>query len=92
MSLSNPSDVIIPNTTGLITAMSREANQFSARKDLHTFIGGVDQVYGVLSGRAAGKTLNSLVNPSRISDEMERIAQNTKTNKPSAYESWFRDN
>lgn len=80
MSLGNENDVIIPGTTGIITAAKNEANQFNINevnyetrdKYLAEQIRKAEPVYNILNGRANGIELINLVDPSRIASSQER--------------------
>lgn len=93
MSLANENDMIIPGTTGLITALGREANA-QKTNNLAQYISEVPNVYSVIVGRAAGIPLENLVSPSRISSSKDRIDE-AKVKKPEThgrvYEDWFRE-
>ena len=97
MSLAREDDIIIPGTTGIITALGREANQFSKSSELAQYIGTIHVVYQIITGRANGIALNQLVDPARISNDTTRkeqqveIPKTTIEDKARAYESWFRD-
>lgn len=80
MSLAQEDDLIIPGTTGIITALGKEANQYgkSTNKryqeiDLAQYISQADIVYNIVNGRAKGIPLENLVNPARISNDVNRI-------------------
>lgn len=81
MSLANENDLIIPGTTGVITALKNEANLFNKNsvnkeKDselLANQIRSIGTVYQIANGRVQGKPLEELVDPSRISSNQERI-------------------
>lgn len=80
MSLGNENDIIIPGTTGIITAAKNEANQFNINevnyetrdKYLAEQIRKAEPVYNILNGRANGIELINLVDPSRIASSQER--------------------
>ena len=80
MSLGNENDVIIPGTTGIITAAKNEANQFNINevnyetrdKYLAEQIRKAEPVYNILNGRANGIELTNLVDPARIASSQER--------------------
>lgn len=93
MSLANENDIIIPGTTGLITALGREANS-QRTNNLAQYISELPNVYSVIVGRAAGIPLEELVNPSRISSSKDRIEEsNVKKSETQerVYEDWFRE-
>lgn len=105
MSLGNEKDIIIPGTTGLITATKNEANLFNknsvSQEVNNTYLAnqirGVGAVYNIINGRAHGIELRDLVDPARISNNQERTSIETpeKNEKQAettrAYESWFRE-
>lgn len=94
MSLANDNDIIIPDTTGTVTALSKEANQHNSKEKLTKYITEITKVYSIVSGRIQGKPLNQLVNPARISSEKSRIEEKNETIEQEmgrAYESWFRE-
>ncbi len=105
MSLGNEKDIIIPETTGLITAMKNEANLFNknsvSQEVNNTYLAnqirGVGAVYNIINGRSHGIELRDLVDPARISNNQERTNIETpeKNEKQAettrAYESWFRE-
>ena len=76
MSLGNENDVIIPGTTGIITAAKNEANQFNINevnyetrdKYLAEQIRKAEPVYNIINGIE----LINLVDPSRIASSQER--------------------
>lgn len=98
MSLANEKDIIIPGTTGLITAAKVEANLFNKNasnkengdKLLANQIRSIETVYNILNGRANGIRIEDLVNPDRISNDKSRTE---KENEPvmqiRAYEDWM---
>ena len=61
MSLINDNDIIIPNTTGLITATARETNKLNSDNQLAELIRNSDKVYNIVNGRANGIKLQDLV-------------------------------
>lgn len=82
MSLAQEEDLIIPGTTGAITTLGKEANQYGKSKntnkkyqevDLAQYISQADIVYNIVSGRVKGIPLENLVNPARISNDVKRI-------------------
>ncbi len=98
MSLANEKDIIIPGTTGLITAAKIEANLFnknSANKEkgdelLAKQIRNIEKVHSVLEGRANGIKLEDLVDPERISNDKARLGkQEEPVSKGRAYEDWM---
>ena len=98
MSLANEQDIIIPGTTGLITAAKMEANLFnknSANKEkgdelLANQIRSIETVYNVLNGRANGIMLEDLVNPERISNDKARLeSKKEPVSQGRAYEDWM---
>ena len=96
MSLANENDIIVPNTTGIITALGREANQYR-EADLAKCIRATSIVYRITSQRAKGISLDQLVNPGRISSDKSRVENQqqqskiTDEDKERVYESWFRE-
>ena len=93
MSLAKENDMIIPGTTGLITALGREANA-QKKNDLAQYISAVPTVYSIIIGRASGIPLEELVSPSRISSSIDRIEESKlKDNQPQGrvYEDWFKE-
>lgn len=98
MSLANEKDIIIPGTTGLITAAKMEANLFnknSSNKEkgdelLAKQIRSIETVYNVLNGRANGIMLEDLVNPERISNDKARLeSKKEPASQGRAYEDWM---
>ena len=90
MSLANEEDIIIPGTTGLITAIGREANN---EESLVDYIRKIPAINRIISGRQKGIPLEQLVNPQRISSNRTRT-QIKKTNmekQERTYEDWFND-
>ena len=92
MSLINDNDIIIPNTTGLITATARETNKLNSDSQLAELIRNSDKVYNIVNGRANGIKLQDLVSAERISNEEERLKEEKEDKKESVYESWFKRN
>ena len=92
MSLINDNDIIIPNTTGLITATAKETNKLNSDSQLAELIRNSDKVYNIVNGRANGIKLQDLVNIERISNEEERLNEENENKKESVYESWFKRN
>lgn len=92
MSLINDNDIIIPNTTGLITATARETNKLNSDSQLAELIRNSDKVYNIVNGRANGIKLQDLVSAERISNEEERVNEEKEDKKESVYESWFKRN
>ncbi len=92
MSLINDNDIIIPNTTGLITATARETNKLNSDSQLAELIRNSDKVYNIVNGRANGIKLQDLVSAERISNEEERLNEEKEDKKESVYESWFKRN
>ena len=92
MSLINDNDIIIPNTTGLITATARETNKLNSDNQLAELIRNSDKVYNIVNGRANGIKLQDLVSAERISNEEERLNEEKEDKKESVYESWFKRN
>lgn len=94
MSLSKENDMIIPNTTGIISALGKEANEAT---DLVTYIRETSTAYRIASQRVNGISLDQLVNPARISSDEARVVNQQKQSKITAedkgraYESWFKD-
>lgn len=84
MSLVNNSDLIIPNTVGIISAAAREANghqdkyrehrlqEDAKAKDMAEYIREMQQIHPILQGRVDGIPLDHLVNPSRIASNGTR--------------------
>lgn len=82
MSLAQEEDLIIPGTTGVISTLGKEANQYGKSKnankkyqdvDLAQYISEADIVYNIVNGRVKGVPLENLVNPARISNDVTRI-------------------
>ena len=92
MSLINDKDIIIPNTTGLITATVRETNKLNSDSQLAELIRNSEKVYNIVNGRANGIKLQDLVSVERISNEEERLNEEKEDKKESVYESWFKRN
>ena len=92
MSLINDNGIIIPNTTGLITATARETNKLNSDSQLAELIRNSDKVYNIVNGRANGIKLQDLVSAERISNEEERVNEEKEDKKESVYESWFKRN
>ena len=92
MSLINDNDIIIPNTTGLITATARETNKLNSDSQLAELIRNSDKVYNIVNGRANGIKLQDLVSAERISNEEERLNEEKEDKKESVYERWFKRN
>ena len=92
MSLINDNDIIIPNTTGLITETARETNKLNSDSQLAELIRNSDKVYNIVNGRANGIKLQDLVSAERISNEEERVNEEKEDKKESVYESWFKRN
>ena len=92
MSLINDNDIIIPNTTGLITATARETNKLNSDSQLAELIRNSDKVYNIVNGRANGIKLQDLVSAERISNEEERVNEEKEDKKESVYESLFKRN
>lgn len=93
MSLAKENDMIIPGTTGLITALGREANA-QKKNDLAQYISAVPTVYSIIIGRASGIPLEELVIPSRISNSTDRIEKSKLEDKQTqgrVYEDWFKE-
>lgn len=93
MSLAKENDMIIPGTTGLITALGREAN-VQKKNDLAQYISAVPTVYSIIIGRASGIPLEELVSPSRISNSTDRIKgakQEEQKTQGRVYEDWFKE-
>ncbi len=91
MSLANENDMIIPNTTGLISALSKEANN-QGKGNLAQYISSIPLVYSIVIGRSAGIPLQELVNPARISNSTDRIVESKREKKEdSVYEDWFKE-
>lgn len=95
---------IIPDTSGLISAMANMANQFKdssktkdeREKEVLAKISITQKTYPIISGRAKGQPLNELVPADRIASNPRRItdqeaSQKVSQNSERAYESWFRD-
>lgn len=84
MSLINNSDLIIPNTVGIISASVKEANRHLDRhrehsvrtedsnKDIAEYIREMTQIQFILQNRINGVPLEQLVDPSRISNDNSR--------------------
>lgn len=102
MSLGNENDIIIPGTTGIITAAKDEANQFNINaingdtrdKYLAEQIRKAEPVYNILNGRANGEKLENLVPISRIASSQARITtvieERVSTGSTSRfYEDWM---
>lgn len=95
MSLANDNDIIIPGTTGLITALGREANEHNKQEEIATYIREVPKAYGIVNGRANGISLRDLVSEERLSDGNARIENTAPMNKEGntaqrVYEDWMR--
>ena len=91
MSLANENDMIIPNTTGLISALSKEANN-QGKGNLAQYISSIPLVYSIVIGRSARIPLQELVNPARISNSTDRIVESKREKKEdSVYEDWFKE-
>lgn len=84
MSLVNQSDLIIPNTVGIITSAVKEANrhldkyrEHSAHDDIKNknmaeYIREMSQIQFILQNRINGVPLEQLVDASRISNDSTR--------------------
>ena len=89
MSLANEEDIIIPGTTGLITAIGREANN---EESLVDYIRKIPAINRIISGRQKGIPLEQLVNPQRISSNSTRTQIKPNMEKQERkYEDWFND-
>ncbi len=106
MNLANDSDLIIPGTTGILSAASEQANLYGSRinenassnnksRTLAEYLGALLKVHGILQGRVEGKPLATLVPSSRISNNetrKETAQANPKENlQRRPYEAWFRE-
>ena len=104
MSLVNPSDVIIPNTVGTITASVKEANrhldsikEHSAQreirdKNLAQYIREISSIQHIVQNRINGVPLEKLVDPARIANDKDRSKESMEETKMErAYEEWFRN-
>ena len=93
MSLVNENDIIIPGTLGLITAPARETNNLNADSQLAELIRSSDKIYNIVNGRANGIRLQDLVSNERISNDAERVNEESiEERKSTVYESWFKNN
>lgn len=93
MSLVNPSDLIIPNTVGIITASVKEANKHldkirehsaqedSKNKNIAEYIREISQIQFILQNRVNRVPLEKLVDPSRISNDRTRIMTTEENRK-----------
>ncbi len=104
MNLANDSDLIIPGTTGLVTAASTQANLYVTRTSasasqedrnnmLVGYLGELRKVHDILQGRAKGRPIENLVPTSRLSNggDRKQLEENlyTKTQQRRPYEDWF---
>ena len=83
MSLANENDInnlIIPDTIGIITALSREANDKD--QNLKEFLSGINRVWNLVEGRTRGIPIDRIVNnKNRISNSKERLNIETDRKK-----------
>lgn len=104
MNLADDSELIIPGTTGVITAASTQANLHVRRvkesasadtksKSIAIYLGELSKVHEILQGRVEGRPLNNLVPSSRIANNENRkeSTQNDVVQQTRPYEDWFRE-
>lgn len=71
MSLANPNDIIIPNTTGIISQVANEAKDSSKVSPVE-YVKNVQKIHDILQERINGEKLEELVDPKRISNSSVR--------------------